>query len=162
MARALKNEPPTSSVGRLLDREAVARALHPPFESSRPQSCSDGRPSMTQARNRESAVLKREFVLTSEAEETLSQLVQTYRQATRTRLSNSHMIRALLRGVAHGMSEIQREAELLGALKLPSNAKGREREREWFEDALASSFVSAMRSLPAFTGRRCSSDERQG
>ncbi len=102
---------------------------------------------------RESTVLKREFVLTSEAEETLSQLVQTYRQATRTRLSNSHVIRALLRGVAHGMSEIQREAELLGTLKLPSNAKDREHERDRFEDALASNLVSAMRSLPSYRRR---------
>ena len=149
MARALKNEPPTSSVGRLFDREAIARALHPPSESSRPPSYSDDCPSTTQVRKRESAILKREFVLTSEAEETLSQLVQTYRQATRTRLSNSHVIRALLRGAAHGMSEIQREAELLGTLKLPSNAKGREHERDRFEDSLASSFVSAMRSLPS-------------
>ena len=96
---------------------------------------------------------KREVSLSSEAEKTLSQLVQTYRQATRTRLSNSHVIRALLRGVAHGMSEIRREAELLGTLKLPSNAKGCEHEREQFEDALASSFVSAMRSLPSYRSR---------
>ncbi len=100
MAKALKNEPPTSSVGRLLDREAVARGLHPPSESSRPPSNTDDRPFQPEVRKRLPAVLKREVILTSEAEETLSQLVQTYRQATRTRLSNSHVIRALLRGVA--------------------------------------------------------------
>jgi hypothetical protein len=153
MAKALKNEPPTSSVSRLFNREAVARALHPQPHSSRPPSYSDDRPSLGDERKHNPAVLKREFVFTSEAEETLSQLVRTYRQATGTRLSNSHVIRALLRGVAHGMSEIQREAELLGTLKLPSNAKGCEHERERFEDALASSFVSAMRSLPSYRGR---------
>jgi hypothetical protein len=153
VAKALKNEPPTSSVGRLLDKDAAARALHPSFKSSRAPLYAGDRPSTVPVRKTESTVLKREVVLTSEAEETLSQLVQTYRQATRTRLSNSHVIRALLRGVAHGMSEIQREAELLGTLKLPSNAKGCEHERERFEDALASSFVSAMRSLPSYRGR---------
>ena len=153
MAKALKNEPPTSSVGRLLDRGAVARALHPPSEAFRPISYSDDLPFQSAVHQRETTAVKREVSLSSEAEKTLSQLVQTYRQATRTRLSNSHVIRALLRGVAHGMSEIQREAELLGTLKLPSNAKGCEHEREQFEDALASSFVSAMRSLPSYRSR---------
>ncbi len=153
MAKALKNEPPTSSVGRLLDREAVARALHPPSEAFRPTSYSDDSPFQSEVRQRVSTAVKREVSLSSEAEKTLSQLVQTYRQATRTRLSNSHVIRALLRGVAHGMSEIQREAELLGTLKLPSNAKGREHDRDQFENAIASSFVAAMRSLPSYRGR---------
>ena len=52
--------------------------------------------------------------------------------------------------VAHGMSAIEREGNRMGPLNLPSNAKGREAERERLENTLASSFIAAMRTLPAY------------
>lgn len=150
MAKALSNIPPTSSVARLFDQGAVARALSPTTSfgpipgPTKPQPVAHG------SRRAESAVIKREFVLTPATEEALTRLVQVYRNATGTRLSNSHVIRAVLRSVVHGLSAIERETNRLGPLKLPSNAKGREAEREQFETALASSFIAAMRTLPAF------------
>lgn len=150
MAKALSNIPPTSSVARLFDQGAVARALSPATSSGQTPGPVSSQPVALDSRPPESAVIKREFVLTPAAEEALTRLVQVYRNATGTRLSNSHVIRGVLRGITHGLSAIEREANRLGPLKLPSNAKGREAERDQFEAALASSFIAAMRTLPAF------------
>jgi hypothetical protein len=38
-----------------------------------------------------------------------------------------------LTGVAHCMESLEREAKYIGRLKLPSNARGREADRERFE-----------------------------
>ncbi len=150
MAKALDNKPPTSSVARLFDQGAVARALSPANSCRKALDATELQPVAHDSRPPQPAVIKREFVLTPTAEEALTRLVQVYRKATGTRLSNSHVMRAVLRGVAHGMPTIEREADRLGPLKLPSNAKGREAERERFENTLASSFIAAMRTLPAF------------
>lgn len=56
--------------------------------------------------------------------------------------------------VAHGLSAIEREARRIGPLKLSSNAEGREDVRERFESLLASSFIAAMRTLPAYLQER--------
>ncbi len=150
MAKALSNKPPSSSVARLFDRSAVARALSSTASPEQVPDPIQPEPVATGSRITKSAVIKRELTLTPAAEEALTRLVQVYRNATGTRLSNSHMIRAVLRGVVHGLSAIEREANRMGPLKLPSNGKGREVEREQFESALASSFIAAMRTLPAF------------
>ena len=150
MAKALNNKPPTSSVARLFDQGAVARALSPANSSRKKPDAAEFQPVAHDSRPPQLAVIKREFVLTPTAEEALARLLQVYRNATGTRLSNSHVLRAMLRGVAHGLTAIEREANRLGPLKLRSNAKGRETEREQFESALASSFIAAMRTLPAY------------
>ncbi len=150
MAKALSNKPPSSSVARLFDQSAVARALSPANSSGQQPDATKLQPMAHDSRPLQPTVIKREFVLTPRTEESLARLVQVYRNATGTRLSNSHVMRAVLRGVAHGMPAIEREADRLGPLKLPSNAKGREAEREQFETALASAFVAAMRTLPAY------------
>lgn len=154
MAKALSNKPPTSSVARLLDQSAVARALSPMASPEQVPGPPQHQPVALDGRTPESAVIKREFVLTPAAEEALTRLVQIYRNASGTRLSNSHVIRAVLRGVAHGLPALEREASRMGPLKLPSNAKGREGARERFENTLASSFIAAMRTLPAY-GQDC-------
>ncbi len=146
----VSNKPPSSSVARLFDQSAVARALSPANSSGQQPDTTKLQPVVHDYRPPQPAVIKREFVLTPTTEEALTRLVQIYRNATGTRLSNSHVMRAVLRGVAHGMPAIEREAGRLGPLKLPSNAKGREAERERFESILASSFIAAMRTLPAY------------
>lgn len=150
MAKTLKHTPPTSSVGRLLDKRAVARALSPATKPNNTMLTNEVTPPALSVADHGAKLVKREFVLNATAEETLTRLVQVYRDSTGTRLSNSHAIRVVLRGVAHGLTAIEREANRLGPLKLPSNAKGREAERERFEDALASIFIAAMRTLPAY------------
>ena len=153
MAKTLNERPPTSSVARLLDRHAVARALGPAVSTPvRSEAACSGLPQEIPVVAQPS-IIKREFVLTPETEEMLENLVQTYRQATGARISNSQLIRAILRCMSYGHGAIEREARRLGALRLPSNAKGRETEREAFERNLGASFVAAMRSLPAFDAR---------
>ncbi|MCK4659476.1 MAG: hypothetical protein KAV82_08140 [Phycisphaerae bacterium] len=63
-------------------------------------------------------------------------------------------MRALLRAAEHGLESIEREAQRLGPMKLPSNGKGHEAQRKAFEAKLAGSFIAAMRAVPlAHTGR---------
>ncbi|TWT44474.1 hypothetical protein RAS1_08890 [Phycisphaerae bacterium RAS1] len=91
-------------------------------------------------------MIKREVVLTGSTDDTLTRLVDLYRRATGTRLSTSHVVRIMLRGVAHCMDSVQREAVRIGRRKLPANAPGHEAERERFEHRLAQAFVNGMRA----------------
>ncbi len=158
MPKTLTDPPPTSSVARLLDRGAVARALSP--NSSRPGASSSSLETVEVTLVSDHGVgprpspIKREFVLTPETDATLATLVSIYRQATGSRLSASHIVRALLRAAERGLESIEREAQRLGLLKLPSNGKGHEAQRKAFEAKLAGGFIAAMRTTPpAYTGR---------
>jgi hypothetical protein len=97
----------------------------------------------------ENPTIKREFVLTASTDQTFSQVVDLYRRSTGTKLSSSHVARAILRGIDHCMDSLEREARHIGALKLPGNARGREGERERFEQRLAEAFVAGIRAAPA-------------
>lgn len=90
--------------------------------------------------------IKREVVLTGPTDDTLTRLVDMYRRATGTRLSTSHVVRMMLRGVGHCMDSVEREAGRIGRRKLPANATGHEAERERFEHRLAQAFVNGMRA----------------
>lgn len=90
-------------------------------------------------------MVKREFVLTPEADATLDRLVELYRRATRTRLSTSHVIRSILLATGQGMDALLSELSLMQPMRLPSNAPGRDAERTRFESALAHAFRNAMR-----------------
>lgn len=54
-----------------------------------------------------------------------------------------------MKGVAHCKEYLEKEARRIGPLKLPSNARGREAERERFEARITDAFVSGIRSAPA-------------
>jgi len=69
-------------------------------------------------------------------------------------------MRIVLRGVAHGLSAIEREANLIGSLKLPSNAKGRKAERDRFENTLASSFIAGADQKPETDCRAAGKSKR--
>lgn len=98
--------------------------------------------------------IKREFILSLEAEETLTRLVDLYRRSTGARLSGSHLLRAILKGAAACMGSLEREVHQMGRLKLPSNARGREAQREAFEDRLAEAFINAIRAAAAYPRRQ--------
>jgi len=150
MAKALNSTPPRSSVERLFDKNSVARALEPPCLRSIHRGSAGEEAMPASVPVLDSSIVKREFVLTRSTDRTLTQLVQAYREATGTRLSNSHVIRAVLRGIAVGLPAIKIEAARHGPLKLPSNARGYEAERDQFEQTLVSSFLAGMRSLPSY------------
>jgi len=97
----------------------------------------------------ESPQRKRELVLTLTADATLTGLVELYRRVTGTRLTTSHLVRAMLKGVAHCMHHLEKEAKRLGPQRLPSNARGRELDRERFEARIADAFIAGIRAAPA-------------
>jgi hypothetical protein len=91
------------------------------------------------------ANIKREFILTQSADDALHELMRVVSRSTSTNLTNSHLFRVLLKVVEHAMPEIEKEFSQVGKLKRPSNARGRESERDEFERMLASALVAALR-----------------
>lgn len=158
MAKPLRTLPPSSSIARLLDVNAAARAVAAPgvtremTEAQAPQQqepAASARVAANPAPVVASPHIKREFVFTPAAEATFSQLVEIYRRTTGTKLTASHVARALMKGVAHCLEYLEKEARRIGPLKLPSNARGRELERERFEARIADAFITGIRSAPA-------------
>ncbi len=155
MPKPLREPPPSSSVARLLDKDAAARALAvakspavaPPTQ---PTALAVPLPLLSTAPAGEPASLKREFVFSPSTDETFSGLVDLYRRCTRTRLSGSHVIRAMLVGAAHCMDSLEREARRIGPLRLPGNGQGREGDRQQFEERIAKAFIEGIRAAPAF------------
>ncbi len=92
----------------------------------------------------------REFMLTPKADAVIEHLVDVFRRTTRTRLTTSHVARAVIKAIDHAMEEIERAAKTLPALKLPPNSRGGELERERFEAVLADVIVSSLRASSAF------------
>lgn len=158
MAKALATPPPSSSVARLLDLSAAARAVAvhktgidsvespgvQPHASAGMGAITPHAPSM-----KKKVQPKREVVLTPDTDEVFSRLVELYRRTTGTKLTTSHVARAILKGAHHCMPYLEREAHHLGSMNLPSNARGRELERERFEARLADAFIAGIRAAPA-------------
>ncbi len=158
MAKSLAKPPPSSSVARLLDLSAAARAVavneipHEPMATLANPSHSPAEadsPVQRAPPPKQSEHLKREVVLTANTDEVFSRLVELYRRTTGTKLTASHVARAMLKGADHCMHYLEREARQIGPMKLPSNARGRELERERFEARLADAFIAGIRSAPA-------------
>ena len=92
--------------------------------------------------------IKREFMLTPLADDSLHNAVRVLSRATGASLSNSHFLRVVLKIVEHAMPEIEREASRLGKLKRPSNARENQPEREEFEQKIAEALATALHSCP--------------
>ena len=153
MARSLVSPPPSSTVARLLDAGAAARAigLTPATTSDVPDAGALPVPQRTQTPARAAPmVIKRELALSLTSNETFEQLIELCRRATGARLSASQLARAMLTGVAHCLPYLQHEAQRIGRLRLPSNARGREQERKQFESRIARAFVAGIRAAAAF------------
>ena len=147
MPKNLTRSQPTSSISRFLEPGVVKAAL------SEPDRANVGNPSTPKA-DGESPAIKRELILTPSADDILSQLVRVLSRATRTNITNSHFLRALLKALAQALPEIEHQASLLGILKRPSNARGNESNREEYERRLAAALLAGMRaSRPAESAR---------
>jgi hypothetical protein len=94
----------------------------------------------------EPADIKRELTLTRSTDDTLSELLALFQRTTGCRLHTSHLMRAMLKVLCQAMPEIEREARALGPLRRPSNASGREAERDEFESRLAASLRAGLRA----------------
>jgi hypothetical protein len=90
--------------------------------------------------------IKREFVLTQTADDTLSHLINLYSKASGTNVSNSHFFRAVLKALAYAMPELERQAWQMGRLRRPSNARGKEAERDEYEARIAQVLVAGLRA----------------
>lgn len=158
MARPLRVPQPTSSVARLLDLDAAARAVSSPRPSGEPTAPTalgfplSGLLGSGEVPNSDTPRTKRELVLTRAADDSFTQLVEVYRRATGTRLTTSHVARAVLKGVAHCFDQLEKHARRMGPLKLPSNAAGRTMERERFEARIADAFIAGIRASSAMDG----------
>jgi hypothetical protein len=135
MPKPLTDAFPSSAVARLLDPGVGRAALVEPSPAARDVPQPTG----------ETPEIKREFILTRTADESLGHLTTLYSKATGTNLTNSHFLRALLKALTHAMPEIERQAALVGRLRRPSNARGREGEREEYERRIAASLLAGMR-----------------
>jgi hypothetical protein len=92
--------------------------------------------------------IKREFMLTPLADDSLHNAVRVLSRATGASLSNSHFLRVMLKVVEHAMPEIERKASRLGKLKRPGNARDSQAEREEFEHRIAEAVAAALQSCP--------------
>lgn len=152
MARSLIHSPPSSTVARLLDASAAARAIGgvPLTTPNTPAGAISPAPQAPEVLARpEYILIKRELTLSPATDATFEQLIELYRGATGARLSASHLTRAMLKGLAHCLPSLQREAARIGRLKLPSNAREREQERELFERRIARAFIAGIRAAAA-------------
>jgi hypothetical protein len=143
MAKPLQTDPPSSSVARLLDPSAAARAtIRIPLDHGSVASPEiSPHPGLKVTT---SALIKREFILTPEANATLDRLIDIYRRGTRTRLAASHILRTLLLVTQDALDALAAELTDLPPMKLPSNARGREADREHFEQSLAEALRTAL------------------
>ncbi|MGD9689152.1 MAG: hypothetical protein AB7K52_00625 [Phycisphaerales bacterium] len=151
MAKQLVTAPPSSSVARLLDLGAAARAVSAPptlvGSSAERQPAGGSVPQVDERRELNPGIrpsINREFLLTPDADETFSRLVEIYRRGTGARLNSSHVLRVILKAVAHRMDTLEAEARKLGPMRLPSNARGTDQLRERFEANIADAFVRGM------------------
>ena len=153
MARPLREAPPSSAVARMLDVSAAARALAVPpgtaAESPNDQPAASSSPLREKRGSGAPVLVKREFVLSPETDQALCGLVEMFRRTTGARLSGSHVLRALLLGVSHSHATLEMEARRVGALRLPSNARGYDAERVHFERRIAAVLVAGMRAAAA-------------
>lgn len=144
MARTLRDTPPSSSIARLLDTGAAARATAP--RDAAPAAMTGGAVSETGWSDRPDAVrpsrIKREVLLCPETDEVLDELVRILRRSTRARVTTSHVVRALLLATSKRLEIIRRQATHLGPRRLPSNAQGNDQARRDFEETLAALFFS--------------------
>lgn len=147
MARPLREPQPTSAVARLLDTQAATRAIATAPLTSADTPVSPGIATLPAAEIRN---IPREFLLSPSTDETFSRLIELYRRATGARLSGSHLIRALMTGLAACFDALELEARRIGRLKLPANAQGREAERRWFEERIAEAIVNGIRGARRF------------
>lgn len=154
MPKPLARQQPSSSVARLLEPGIAAGALASVKSNLVNQSIYDADselvPNGARSATGELANITRQFILTESTDEILRQLVQLYSRAAGSQLTNSHILRAILKGISHAMPEIEREAERLGRIKRPRNIRGKEHERELFERKITSAFMAGMRAASLF------------
>jgi hypothetical protein len=145
MAKTLRDSTPTSAVARLLNREAASRALEP-LPPASDMDRRDRIPEPSVCERDEVPRIKREFILTHDADETFCELLTLFRRTTRSRLTASQLFRAMLRAARRSLPALQYEAHQLGPLRLPGNGREAQVRREEFEERIGAAFASGLRA----------------
>lgn len=139
MAKSLEAPRPSSSLARLLDATSVSRAIGPAAGEGPRESVATRRPDTRTARPErpptDAACVKREFVLSPDADAAFNALVDELRRSTGARLTASHAFRSLMRAIGPGVATMRQLPRR--PLRLPSNAPAFEAERARFESELA-------------------------
>jgi hypothetical protein len=65
-----------------------------------------------------------------------------------------NVARVIMKAIEYSFDQLEREAKRLGPLKLPSNARTAEEDRERFESKIADAFVAGMRNTDARQSRQ--------
>ncbi len=152
MAKTLRDSTPTSSVARLLDREAANRALQSnPLATPWPAQpgAMTSAPETALPSPEDVPRIKREFILTQEAEDTFCEMLALVRRTTRCRVTASQFFRAMLKAAHWSMPSLAYEAHQLGPQRMPGNGRSAQAQREAFEQRLAAAFAAGIR--PAAT-----------
>lgn len=148
MAKTLRDTTPTSSVARLLDRDAANRALQPHAGGAAWPAPSDS-VSTEPAGYQDVPRIKREFTLTPETEDTFASVLAMFQRTTRCRLTASQLFRAILRAAAWSMPSLTYEAHQLGPQRMPGNGRNAHALRQVFEQRLAAAFAAGIRPAVA-------------
>jgi hypothetical protein len=151
MPKPLLRPQPTSSVANILD-ESVARAalarVTPARRVEETEQAAHTTSVVADEALTETPTIRRQFILTPSADLTLKHMVALYSKATGSELTNSHVLRALLKAIEHAMPQLEHEAEQMGKLKRPKNDRANEAHRDEFERKLASCMVAGMHGAP--------------
>jgi hypothetical protein len=151
MPKPLLRPQPTSSVANILD-ESVARAalarVTPARRVEETEQAAHTASVVADEALTETPTIRRQFILTPSADLTLKHMVALYSKATGSELTNSHVLRALLKAIEHAMPQLEHEAEQMGKLKRPKNDRANEAHRDEFERKLASCIVAGMHDAP--------------
>jgi hypothetical protein len=151
MPKPLLRPQPTSSVANILD-ESVARAalarVTPARRVEETEQAAHTTSGVADEALTETPTIRRQFILTPSADLTLKHMVALYSKATGSELTNSHVLRALLKAIEHAMPQLEHEAEQMGKLKRPKNDRANEAHRDEFERKLASCMVAGMHGGP--------------
>jgi len=151
MPKPLLRPQPTSSVANILDESVARAALARVTPARRVEETAQAAHTTSVVADEaltETPTIRRQFILTPSADLTLKHMVALYSKATGSELTNSHVLRALLKAIEHAMPQLEHEAEQMGKLKRPKNDRANEAHRDEFERKLASCIVAGMHDAP--------------
>ena len=151
MPKPLLRPQPTSSVANILDESVARAALARVTPARRVEETEQAAHTTSVAADEaltETPTIRRQVILTPSADLTLKHMVALYSKATGSELTNSHVLRALLKAIEHAMPQLEHEAEQMGKLKRPKNDRANEAHRDEFERKLASCIVAGMHDAP--------------
>ena len=140
--KAVAQQRGESPTARVINERSMSKRHHQVNHKYRIDESSAERAPQTEPST--TPIIKREFVLTPAADDTLYEAVRTLSRATGTNLSNSHFLRVMLKVVAEAMPQIKEEASRLGELKRPGNTAANQPDREEYEQRIAAAVAAAI------------------